>query len=161
MSLVIVVVTSLFGVSLLGEPVESEPSIVTAGASSPADIARLGVLIMVTLVLLLVMIAAGAAIKVFDLSGRRDDEAEWLQARARRALSRDPRTSGLTLTPTVHVPVSRRAPVIVELRGTVETDAHRVAAVAAVTGEIAHVLAGRPFFVEDRFRVVPAQARVA
>lgn len=101
------------------------------------------------LVALFLVLVAGVGLMLFDLGGRREEEAERLGVLISRALGRE--LGPLAVLPTAHVPRSRSAPVIVELTGTVPSAEVRDAVVQVVERELARL---RPSYrIEDRLGV--------
>lgn len=109
-------------------------------ASSPVDhraaFPGIGVLVVVSAVLLLLIIVVGAGIMFFDLSGRREEEAEWLQARIARRLERDAGADAASILPVVCVAGSTHAPLVVEVHGRVPSDAAHRAVLESIADEI-------------------------
>jgi hypothetical protein len=70
-------------------------------------------------VILVVALVVGVGIKLFDLSGRREDEAERLQDRMTERLRRA--VGEVPLTVVAHASASAREPVVIEIAGPVAT----------------------------------------
>jgi hypothetical protein len=71
------------------------------------------------IVILVVALVVGVGIKLFDLSGRREDEAERLQDRMTERLRRA--VGEVPLTVVAHASASAREPVVIEIAGPVAT----------------------------------------
>jgi hypothetical protein len=108
--------------------------------------------VVVTAVLLLLVIAVGAGIAVFDRRDRRDEEAVWLQTRVARRLQRDAHLSVLSIRPVVRFSDSRQAPVVVTLQGQVPNDAVRRTVLDAAAEEIARSRPGLHFELQDELQ---------
>jgi hypothetical protein len=93
-----------------------------------------GLLVVVGFFLLLVVLVVGAGIMFFDLAGRREEDAEWLQATINNELRRDPGLSRLPVLPVVHPPVGTGVAMTVELEGEVPSEAARGAVFHIVQG---------------------------
>ncbi|MBI1736970.1 MAG: hypothetical protein HYR51_17510 [Candidatus Rokubacteria bacterium] len=120
----------------------------------------MGLLLVLGFVLLLLLLLIGAGVMLFDLAERREEDAEWLQAKVVDQLRRDPVLSSLQILPVVHVPSGKRAPVSVELSGEVPSEATR-GAVHDIVQETARKR-GRQIEIDDRLAVRrPAGARAA
>lgn len=108
----------------------------------------------VAAVVLLVLIV-WSAVKLYDRSRKREQEAVALQAKISDALIVEPSLSGLPLTPTVRMPLRRRGPVIIELSGSVTRPALRQAAITLVLREVDSI--GKSCALRDRTAVTPAR----
>jgi hypothetical protein len=104
------------------------------GVTSDAGYVQGNVVAFLALVLLLV--AVGVAVKLYDRSRKREDEAVALQARISNVLMVEPSLAGLLLTPTVRMPRWRREPVMIELSGWAPRPALRQAAINLVIREV-------------------------
>jgi hypothetical protein len=113
--------------------------------------AAVGVLVVSGFVLLLLLFVIGAGVVLFDLAGRREEDAAWLQMKIVTELRRDPVLTGLRILPVVHVRTGERAPVGVELSGAVPSEATRDA-VCDLVQEIARKR-GRGIEIDDRLAV--------
>ena len=102
----------------------------------------------------LVLLIVGGAVKLYDRSRKRFDETVALQARVSDALMGEPSLTGLSLTPTVRMPLWRREPVMIELRGSVPRPGLRQAAVSLVLREVEAL--GKSCCLQDRIVVAPA-----
>jgi hypothetical protein len=71
---------------------------------------------------------------LFDLAGRGEEDAEWLQATINTELRRDPSLSSRPVLPVVHAPVGTGVAMTVELEGEVPSEAARGAVVHIVQG---------------------------
>jgi hypothetical protein len=94
----------------------------------------IGLLVVLGFVLLLIVLVVGAGVMFFDLGGRREEDAEWLQATINDELRRDPSLSSLPVLPVVHAPVGTGVAMTVELDGEVPSEAARGAVVHIVQG---------------------------
>ncbi len=93
-----------------------------------------GLLVVLGFFLLLVVLVVGAGVMFFDLAGRREEDAEWLQATINNELRRDPGLSRFPVLPVVHPPVGAGVAMTVELEGEVPSEAARGAVVHIVQG---------------------------
>jgi hypothetical protein len=103
----------------------------------------------------LMLLIVGVAVKLYDQSRKREDEAVALQARLSDALMLEPSLTGVSLTPTVRMPRWRRGPMMIELAGLVPRPALRQAAVNLVLREVAGT--GKGCCLQDRIVVTPAR----
>lgn len=116
----------------------------------------MAITVLVGLLALLVVLVVGIGIALFDLSGYREQRAEWLQMKIMDRLARDPRLGTLGLLPVVDVPVSKESPLRVEIHGQVPSDEIRDVALGAVGDAVSRLHAGVE--IEDRLEVVrPAE----
>jgi hypothetical protein len=132
--------------------------------SSPLTAADLvqytGLLVVLGFFLLLVILVIGVGVMFFDLAGRREEDAEWLQMKIFDALRRNPVLANLRILPVVYVPIGKRATVKVELSGEVPSEAAR-SAVLAIVQEMARKLR-RGIEIDDRLAISrQAAARAA
>jgi hypothetical protein len=65
----------------------------------------MGLFVAVGFVLLLMVLVAGAGVMFFDLTGRHEEDAEWLQATISDELRRDAGSSSHPVLAVVHAPV--------------------------------------------------------
>ncbi len=105
------------------------------------------------------LVAVGIAVKVYDVKRKRDDEGISLQSRLSDALLSDPVLAGVPVTPTVHVPFSRRGPVTITLTGAVPSPARRETVLEIVSRVTAPVEGN--YQIEDRLIVDPRMVRRA
>lgn len=103
------------------------------------------------------LIAVGIAVKIYDVKRKREDEGIMLQARLSDALLGDPALAGVPVTPTVHVPFSRRDPVEIALTGAVPSPTRRDT-VLEIVRRVAAPLESN-YQIEDRLIVDPRIAR--
>jgi hypothetical protein len=87
----------------------------------------------------------------FDLAGRREEDAAWLQMKIGDELLRDPGLAELQIRPVVHAPVGTGVSVTVELSGEVPSDAARSAVVDIVKD--AAVKLRREIDIDDRLAI--------
>lgn len=102
------------------------------GAATPAAEgggATAGAAIAIGLVLLAIVIGL---VKLYDAKRKRDDAAMALGARLSDVLLVEPSLRGFPVVATVQMPLSQRSDAIVELRGTVATNALRDTALEVV-----------------------------
>lgn len=114
---------------------------------------------MFVVAVMMALLTVGIAMKVFDRTRERRDEAAALQARIADALRVDPVLGHLPVTATTHAPSARSSPVTIEVRGHVQTPALREAAIALVMREAFD--RGVRFRVEDRMEVDPSMFKHA
>jgi len=94
----------------------------------------IGLLVVLGFFLLLMVLVAGAGVMFFDLTGRREEDAEWLQATISDELRRDASSSSLPVLAVVHALVGAGVAVTVQLEGEVPSEAARRAVVQIVQG---------------------------
>ena len=87
-----------------------------------------------------------------DVRNKRETEALALQSRLSDALLADAAFQGMTVTPTVHVPLHRSAPIRIEVSGEVPDEALRAMVLRRIQWEAAQ--ARRDFEIEDRMTVL-------
>lgn len=124
-----------------------------APGSSPELGAGSGVMAFVAVVLVLLIV--GVAVKLYDRSRKREDEAVALQAKLSDTLMLEPSLAGLSLTPTVRMPLWRRGPMMIELAGLVPRPALRQTAINLVLREVAST--DKSCCLQDRIVVTPAR----
>jgi hypothetical protein len=114
------------------------------------SVERTALLITLSFFVLLVLLLVGVGIMFFDLTGRREDDAAWLQHKITNELRRD---RGLTVRvrPVVQAPVGMSSTVTVELSGEVPSDAARSAVLDSV--ENAALKLGRDIEIEDHLAI--------
>jgi hypothetical protein len=81
----------------------------------------MGLLVVLGFFLLLMVLVVGAGVMFFDLTGRREDDAEWLQAAISDELRRDASSSSLPVLAVAHTPVGAGVAVTVQLEGQAAT----------------------------------------
>jgi hypothetical protein len=94
----------------------------------------IGLFVALGFVLLLMVLVAGAGVMFFDLTGRREEDAEWLQATISDELRRDASSSSLPVLAVVHAPIGAGVAVTVQLEGEVPSEAAHRAVVQIVQG---------------------------
>jgi len=94
----------------------------------------IGLFVAVGFVLLLMVLVVGAGVMFFDLTGRREEDAEWLQATISDELRRDAGSSSHPVLAVVYAPVGAGVAVTVQLEGEVPSEAARRAVVQIVRG---------------------------
>jgi hypothetical protein len=114
------------------------------------SVERTALLITLSFFALLVLLLVGVGIMFFDLTGRREDDAAWLQHKISNELRRD---RGLTVRvrPVVQAPVGMSSTVTVELSGEVPSDAARSAVLDIV--ENAALKLGRDIEIDDHLAI--------
>ncbi len=118
--------------------------------AAPADGTTAGLVVVVAALIGLLLIV-GIAVKLHDARRKREEEGVALQARLSDALLLHPQLAGLPVVATVHMPLWRSSPPVVELRGTVPDPDARETAVEVVRRE----LAGMNVRFEDQIVVDP------
>jgi Ca2+/Na+ antiporter len=113
------------------------------------------VTIAVVFVVLLVVVAVG--IKLFDLTGRREERAERVQNRIAEQLRAA--LGDVPITVVAYASPAARAPLVIELTGSVPTEAARDAILGLVRREAARL--GRDIHVADRLEVESVARRPA
>lgn len=105
------------------------------------------------------LVVVGAAVKLYDLKRKREDESIALQARLSDVFLSDPRLTALPVAVTVHVPLSQRGSTLITLAGTVPSPELREIAILVTEREAASMR--RSYRIEDRLHVDPLMARRA
>jgi hypothetical protein len=123
-------------------------------AAPPADGSAAGLVAMAG-VLLAFFVAVGIAVKLYDAKRKREEQGVGLQARLSDALLLTPGLTSMPVVASVHMPLRRGSPPVVELKGTVLTPAAREIAVHVVQRELAGVNAQ----LEDQIVVDPQGVR--
>ena len=109
---------------------------------------------------LIVLLAAMILVaKVYDLSRKREEQADSLEARISNSLLADPLLARLPVVPTVRIPLWRGRPVIIAMTGSVPRSQLRHAALEMALREVGR--SARTYRLEDRILVDPAMARRA
>lgn len=119
-------------------------------AAPPADGNAAGLIGMVG-VLLALFVAVGIAVKLYDAKRKREEQGVGLQARLSDALLLTPGLTSMPVVATVHMPLRRGAPPVVELKGTVLTPDARETALRVVQRELSGINAQ----LEDQIVVDP------
>lgn len=119
------------------------------GIAPPVE--RTALLVVLGFFALLVLLIIGVGIVFFDLAGRREEDAAWLQQRISDELRRDRGLAELPVLPVVHAPVGMAGTVTVELSGEVPSDAAR-GAVVDIVEDVALKL-GRDVEIDDRLAI--------
>ena len=131
-----------------GGPADARPDVIDASTGF--------VLVSAAILLLL---AVGIGVRLYDLKRKREQDAAALQARMSDALMVDPVLSPFPLTPTVRIPLWSGSPVMIEVSGVVPGAGLRQAAVdLALREALRH---GRTCRLVDRIAVDPAMVRRA
>jgi hypothetical protein len=112
------------------------------------SVERTALLITLSFFVLLVLLLVGVGIMFFDLTGRREDDAAWLQHKISNELRRD---LTVRVRPVVHAPLGMSSTVTVELSGEVPSDAARSAVLDSV--ENAALKLGRDIEIEDHLAI--------
>lgn len=157
--LVLLAIVALLGLTpvVFAQTAPPPASPVTPPAGTSAEGVGGGAAVIVALVGLLVIVGAG--VKLYDLKRKREADAVHLQAQVSDALLRDPSLFAMPVTPTVHVPMLKGSPAVIEVSGHVPTPEAKEAAMRIIQAEAARV---RPdFVIEDRVAVVPMMERRA
>jgi hypothetical protein len=132
-----------------GPQATSPPSAGTAGDNS-------GILMALALMGAL-LVLVGIGVKLWDARRKREAEAVHLQSQISDALLREQDFYGLAITPTVHAPIRRGAPMTVDVTGQAPSATLRDAALRIVRDEAARM--GMTVEIVDRIEVTPAVAR--
>ena len=131
----------------------------TFPAPSPPAEGVSGYGILAFLLVMALIVAVGLAVKVYDVRRKREDEGVALQSRLSDAMLGDPSLAGCPVTPTVHVPFSRRSPTTITLTGTVPSGARRDTVMQLV--KVVAMPFERNYEIEDRLLVDPQMIRRA
>jgi hypothetical protein len=115
--------------------------------------------ILAFLLVMALIIAVGVAVKVYDVKRKREDDGIALQSRLSDALLSDPSLAGCPVTPTVHVPFSRRSFTTITLTGTVPSGARRDTVMQLV--KLVAMPLDTNYEIEDRLLVDPRMIRRA
>jgi hypothetical protein len=124
------------------------------GSAHPAradSVERISLVVVLGFFVLLILLVIGVGVMFFDLAGRREEDAAWLQMKIGDELLRDPGLAELQIRPVVHAPVGTGVSVTVELSGEVPSDAARSAAVDIVKD--AAVKLRREIDIDDRLAI--------
>ncbi|HKZ04226.1 MAG TPA: hypothetical protein VJU81_02045 [Methylomirabilota bacterium] len=130
------------------------PTTPIPAAAPPTEGSAAGMMLMVG-VLLALIIGVGIAVKIYDAKRTREEEGLALQARLSDALLLNPTLIGMPVVVSVHMPLLRKAPAVVEVSGTVLTPDAREIAVHVIQRELDGVHAR----LEDRIMVDPQGVR--
>jgi hypothetical protein len=124
----------------------------------PALAERKSTLVTVAVIAAVLLLVVGVGIEFFDLSGRREERAEWIQNRMTERL-RDA-LGDAPLTVVGYAPPSSRSALVIELGGMVPTEAVRDTVLRVARREASRL--GRDIRVADRLEVQSASSlRVA
>jgi hypothetical protein len=134
--------------ALAGAQTQLPPPPPPPPASSAGGISG-GALAVIGLLALLVLVAV--AVKLYDAKRKRENEGVVLQARLSDSLMLDSRLSGVPVVASVHVPLWRGAPPVVEVSGAVPSPELRDTAIQLIKRE----MAGSPARIEDLVVVDP------
>jgi hypothetical protein len=134
----------------LAEAVTPPPTSAPAGTG--------GVMVLVGLIVVL-LLGLGTAVRLYDLQRRREQRAMELQARLSDAFLLEPSLSQVAITPTVHAPLWPRAPLTIDVAGSVPTPEMRDAAIQLVRRETAGI--AQELHIDDRILVNPRMTRRA
>jgi hypothetical protein len=121
---------------------------------SAFDLATRQVVVVAGIILGVIVLAVVVGVRFFDLSGRREDEAQRLQDRIAERVRGV--TSNVAITIVAEVPGARRSPVVIEVAGAVPTDTVRDRVLRVVRHETSRI--GRDARVVDRLEVGAATA---
>jgi hypothetical protein len=116
----------------------------------------IGLLLVVVAVLLAVLITA---IRLYDMKRRQEDSAMMLQAKLSDALLQEASLAGSPITATVHTPMRKRSPIMVDVAGPVASPELRDTVLRIVRRETAGT--GREVQIEDRMVVTPKRTMYA
>jgi len=150
--------TTFFGLSILAVPAAVHAT--TAAPSAPAagsDGTAAGVVFAIAILALLVV--TGIAVKLHDRKRKVEDEVAALQGRISDAFFADRVLSGMSVTPTVRMPLRQNGLVTVTLTGTVPTPEARDAAIQLAMQAMEESQVS--FQLEDRILVDPMVSRRA
>ena len=125
-----------------------------APGAPPTDGTAAG-LVVVVAALIALLVVVGLAVKFYDLKRKREEEGVAIQARLSDALLLNPHLAGLPVVATVHMPLWRGSPPVVELKGTVPDPDAREIAIDVVRSE----LSGTNARLEDLVVVDPLAFR--
>jgi hypothetical protein len=139
--------------TLLAAPAAALAQIPTPPPTAPAAPAdgTGAALVYVVAALIGLLLIVGIAVKFYDAKRKREEEGVALQARLSDPLLLHPRLAGLPVVASVHMPLWRGSPPVVELKGTVPDPDAREIAVEVVRRE----LAGMSVRFEDQISVDP------
>jgi len=141
----------------VGEAVaQATPPAATPAPSPAAAGDNSGILMALALMGALLLIV-GIGVKIWDAKRKREAEAVHLQSQMSDALLREAEFFGLAITPTVHAPLRKGAPMKIEVTGQAPSSAIRDAALRIVRDEATRM--GAYFEIEDRIQVTSEAAR--
>ena len=135
-------------------PSPATPMPAPSTTAAPGD--NSGVLIALALMGALLLIV-GIGVKIWDARRKREAEAVHLQSQLSDALLREADFFGLAITPTVHAPMRKGAPMTVEVTGQAPSPAVRDAALRIIREEAARTRANVELV--DRIEVRPETAQ--
>jgi len=133
---------------------QASPGAPAAPVTPPVDGGAAGnasgvVFALVALLAVFAILAVG--VKLYDWSRRRREEGVALEARLSDVLLLDASLSGLPIVASVHMPLLKKYPPVVEVTGTAPTSELRDVALQRIERE----LAGRDARIEDHIAVDP------
>jgi hypothetical protein len=123
----------------------------SARSATADSVERMGLFVALGFFVLLILLVIGVGVVFFDLAGRREEDAAWLQMKIGDQLHRDRSLARLPIRPVVHAPVGTGVTVRVELSGEVPSDAARSAVVDIVKD--AAVKLRREIDIDDRLEI--------
>ena len=129
----------------------AQSSALTASSGTTDVIVLIGLLVVV-------LVALGTGVRLYDLQRRREQRAMEVQARLSDAFLLGS-LSGMAITPTVHAPFWSRGPFTIDLAGSVPTPQMRSAAIELVRRTTSGI--PQEVHIEDRMLVNPRMARYA
>ena len=132
----------------------SAPGTPAPSAAAPGD--NSGILMALALMGAL-LVLVGVGVKIWDFKRKREAEAVQLQSQISDALLREQEFFGLAITPTVHAPLRRGTPMLIEVTGQAPSTALRDAALRVVRDEAARM--GVNYQVVDLIEIRPEEAR--
>ena len=120
----------------------------------PADGSSVG-LVGVVGALIALIVAIGIAVKLYDAKRKREEQAVALQARLSDTLLLHPSLAGMPVVASVHMPLWRGSPPVVEVKGTVLNQTARDIALHVVQRELDGINAR----IEDQIVIDPRAVR--
>jgi hypothetical protein len=154
----LVVLTFLAGWGVVERSSWAQAPVTPPGA--PPSAAGWSGTVILGLAALALVVILGVVARLYDRRRKREAEAIGVQSRLSDALLTDRTLQGAIVTPTVHAPMWKRSPLIIEVCGDVPTAELRDAVLRVVLREASQL---RPDVeVEDKLLIVPPRpARAA
>jgi hypothetical protein len=126
------------------------PGTSTSAPPAPEGWSELAVVGLTALALLIILVLA---VRLYDRSRKREADAIGLQSRLSDALLTDRALQSAIVTLTVHTPMWKRSPLIVEVRGDVPSAGLRDAVLRVVQREATQLKSNVE--IEDKLLIVP------
>ena len=115
-----------------------------------------GLIVVIVFVSLVAILSIGAGVWLFDLPGRREEEAQWLQAKILDRLRAHSALRAFRILPVAHVPPSNTGPVTLEITGAVPSTAAHDEVLDLVRDTVGRLR--REIEIEDHLAVEASEA---